>query len=125
MKAQVTMEFVAFIGITVVLFSGIALAAYAYKTDVMQQQKTDELENFAKTVQKEIFLASTLHEGYQRVVLLPEKIQQESYSISILNDNLYVQQDGYEVILPLPDVDGGISGSQFTVEVSDGRVVIS
>jgi hypothetical protein len=125
MKAQATLEFA--------LLFLIALGACGLLILFLQQEQTTHeeelheraLQEFARYIQKEIIVASHMHTGFARNLTLPTRIGGLPYTIWVTENNLYLAQDDYEIIIPLPPVSGTISGTVMHIEVDVDRVVVS
>lgn len=123
-QGQVTMEFTIYLLVALTLLGSVILYTRSHHQQQQEDLEYAVLEDFALSLQAEFFSASTMHEGFERVITLPERLNQKSYSVSVLNNNLYVKQGAYEFILPLPIVGGTIGGENITLKTEEGKVMI-
>lgn len=56
----------------------------------MDENEQLDLEEIVSQVYKEVLLASTMQNGYERTFTLPEKIGKKSYIVEILNNTVVV-----------------------------------
>lgn len=123
-RAQVTIEFVMLFVVALLIASISLLYIVTLRADANTQVTQIAVDDFAYALQQEFSVAATMHDGFHRTVELPERINGNTYSISILNSNLYVSQAEYEVVVALPPVTGSISGT-FTITKENGEVLIT
>lgn len=82
-KAQVAIEFVTFVGISIVLLMiFLGISAYYLKLSY-ERESVQTAEDLARLVKNEINIAAFVENGYSRDVDLPAKLKGEDYSILI------------------------------------------
>src|SRR3989338_9176823 len=93
-KGQVSMEFMFLTGFLFIISLGFTIAAGIQLKEYSDHKKSEMVREFGRSVQKEIELASIVHEGYQREIILPEKIYDLiNYTISLSNVTLSISAD--------------------------------
>jgi uncharacterized protein (UPF0333 family) len=123
-RAQISMEFMILTITAIAIIGIVVLFVHNKQQEYSQEFQNAAIEDFAYSLQQEFFSASTMHDGFEREIVLPDRIYNKLYSVTIINNNLYVTQDQYEMILPLPSVNGNIPGSTFTIKVEAGQVEV-
>lgn len=123
-RGQVATEFIILIAVVILLFGASMLFILQQQQEQEEQTQREIIQDLAYALQQEVFAASRMHIGFQRNGTLPERINGRSYSIAVLNSNLYISQDGYELILGLPEASGTFS-QDYSIERRASGVVIS
>lgn len=118
------LEFILLFVFTAAIFSIVSLHIMEMQNTSIQRNQQYALQDYAYALQNEISLAFTMQIGFSRTIIIPEKVGGNEFDIQIINDNLYVSNNQYQIILPLPPVDGTLSIGPATLERHSDKVVI-
>lgn len=121
-KSQITTEFI--------VFSGIALiAAIVFISISLGQAKTlYETKEFllvkdvALKIQNEVSIASYVEKGYTRNFEIPEKISNQDYNISIINNTLIVYTKTTLYSTRLVNITGYLNKGSNTITKTNSRI---
>src|SRR3989344_2161499 len=90
-RAQTAIEFVILVGFILFFFTTFFLAVQGNMSDKIKQKQNLMLKETALAVQDEINLALDSSEGYYREFEVPEKIGNQDYDISLVDDMVYLK----------------------------------
>jgi hypothetical protein len=129
-KAEVSTEFMVFIGILLVFFVFFVGIIGANNNDINDSTVFKNAENILNTVTNEINTASRI-EGYYRNFFIPEKlIDGENYSITVYEDLRIVKiewDNGKNVMnnIQTENVEGNVTPGNNNITRTDGVVKIN
>ncbi len=109
-------------GVALMIMLGASYDLFNKKIDDTEELK---IEDFGRSIQEEIILASEVHEGYERTIELPENVNEIKYNVSLTGNYLIVSYKDGDIAYPLPEVSGSISKGTVTIQNIDGNVQIS
>ena len=127
-KAEISIEFVVFIGILLVFFI-FFFGIIGFKTaDINESSLYTNAQNIANEIANEINIASGM-EGYYREFSIPERlVSGDNYSVNINNDYRIVQLawDGRGVVsnLMTDQISGNITPGTNRIKNEGGVIVI-
>ena len=126
-KSQSAMEFMIIVGVLLLIVLGISYTFYQNISEKEKQQKNLVFHELAKTVQKEIELASKTFDGYQREFEIPDKVAEKEYNITIVESVVFVQTTDGKIALALPvkNVTGQIQKGQNIIRKINGSVFLN
>jgi hypothetical protein len=129
-KAEVSTEFMVFIGILLVFFVFFVGIIGANNNDINDSTVFKNAENILNTVTNEINTASRI-EGYYRNFFIPEKLMDgENYSITVYEDLRIVKiewDNGKNVMnnIQTENVEGNVTPGSNNITRTDGVVKIN
>jgi hypothetical protein len=129
-KAEVSTEFMVFIGILLVFFVFFVGIIGANNNDINDSTVFKNAENILNTVTNEINTASRI-EGYYRNFFIPEKlIDGENYSITVYEDLRIVKiewDNGKNIMnnIQTENVEGNVTPGNNNITRTDGVVKIN
>ena len=127
-KAEISIEFVVFIGILLVFFI-FFFGIIGFKTaDINESSLYTNAQNIANEIANEINIASGM-EGYYREFSIPERlVSGDNYSVNINNDYRIVQLawDGRGVVsnLMTDQISGNITPGTNRIKNEGGLIII-
>lgn len=125
LKAQSSMEFLALVGILLLVFVAFYAIVFERITLMNDEKKILLGQDVATKVQKEILIASKVSDGYQRTFTLPPTIEGMNYSIFISGKELTVITPKSEVVKTIPVVIGDVSIGPNRINKTNGIIYIS
>jgi hypothetical protein len=128
LRAQSTIEFIILVGVMLMFFLGILYVFYGTLAEKTGSQRQKAVEDIAESVQKELQLALTASEGYQRTFSLPPNAYGQNYTASIVgNNSVYVSLDNgkYSLLLPTPSVQGNLNKTINLVRKENGTIYLN
>ena len=92
--------------------------------DTREDQKAAEIKDLGFQIQRELILASEVHEGYSRDIDIPEYIGKYDYTIINNERVLVLTVDDVDYPFPIPKTNGTIKKGNNTIKNIGGEVVI-
>ena len=124
-KSQISVEFMLLLAVAAMFFIIISSYVSIQIRSSNQEHSEMEIQQLGQSVQRKIFAASSMEEGFLMTFEIDDELNGKSYSLYLLSDNLYVEQDDIQKIFALPDVSGTISPGEITLTRTSSEVVIS
>lgn len=124
-KSQIALEFVLLFGLSMFIAIGILIFVYQANTDKAEEKIIYKMKDFSYTIQSEFVLASEMNNGYNRVVVLPEKVAETDYNITITGNMLVVSFEDIEYYYKIPYVIGNITKGDNTLIKKDDTLYIN
>lgn len=119
------MEFVWFIGLaffTMIIF----IASTRSEFDSLRgEEERSLLKDLGAMITNELVTASTVEDGYIRVIIIPSKLDGINYSIQIINQVLLVSTDDFEYVSYLPLISGDFKKGNNTIKKTDGLIYLN
>ena len=81
-KSQASLEFLAFLGIALVILIVFTVINLTYLNNNLKQRETTSAQDLTKFVKNEINLASRVEPGYVRIVNLPATLDNKDYILA-------------------------------------------
>lgn len=125
-KSQVALEFMSLV-IIAIIFSLIILVGFAVvMNDTREDETNAEIKDFGFKLQRELILASEVHEGYSRNIFIPEFIGKHEYTITNNDRILIISKDEGDIDFPfpIPETNGTFVKGNNTIRNINGVVVI-
>jgi len=108
-----------------IIFSLIVFTGFVVvMNDAREDQVYAELKDFGFKMQRELILASEVHEGYSRNIYLPEFIGKIEYTITNSNRVLIITSGDIDFPFPIPNTNGIMIKGNNTIRNINGVVVI-
>ncbi len=124
-QSQITTEFLIIICFIFVISLSFIIAAGIQMKGFSDNNKKELIEDFGESLKKEIRIASTVRNGYERKITLPEKIDSSiDYSITMKNSTLIIYTEEYEFVTIIPKTIGNLSNGSNTIRKINGSVYI-
>ena len=123
-KAQVTIEFVSMVIISLVVCLFILGLLSSWHRDSSNEYRQSRIRLLGYEIQEELILASEVHEGYNRTFVIPEKILNYNYTINNTFNRLILSSHDEEFYFPIPLVQGNLSKGENNILNKGGVVVI-
>lgn len=128
-RGQVAIEFVSFVAIAFMIMAVFMIFVRENLQEATADQNYEKVKDVAITVKGEIFLASSVKDGYQRSFDVPQTVDYANYSIIILNQNskyhLWVSTNNSEYIADIPSVSGTITKGTNIIRKDGGTVFLN
>lgn len=123
-RAQSAIEFMILIGAMVLLMTGFFALVGSNFADKQQSQKAELVRDTAILIQEEIRIANTASDGYERVLILPDKILGKNYTITIIENLMQVQTIDlkHSLALPIANINGTLYPGTNTLRKVQGVV---
>ncbi len=109
-KAQISAEFFMLVGLAFLIAIAFEIASLDQLKDFRIQKEEEAIRDVALKVQKELFIAANVEDGYVRTFELPDRLDNTiNYSLTILNSTLFVQSKNSFYTVSIPKVVGNLS----------------
>ena len=89
-KAQISSEFFIFIGLTFLIALAFEIASLDQLNDFRIRKESEEVRDVALKLQRELFIASAVEDGYFRTFVLPDNLEGIDYSLITRNSTITV-----------------------------------
>ncbi|MCK5283736.1 MAG: hypothetical protein KAK00_10125 [Nanoarchaeota archaeon] len=104
---------------------GFIIAAGIQIKEFSDNQKVKTIIDFGNSLKRELNLASVVKEGYQRTIILPNKVDNSiNYTIQNTNSTLIIGAEGYEYSAIIPKVQGELKKGTNSIKKINGSVII-
>jgi len=125
-KAQFAIEFSMMIALAMVALLVLAGVLYFMTYDYSEDRNIRRLTDLGYSLQNELILANQVEDGYERIVVLPDKVESAQYSISKVNNDLVITYRSAELLFPVPqNITGAFQKGTNTIHKISGVVSIS
>jgi hypothetical protein len=126
-KAQSAVEFIILLGVMLFIFLAYTQVFQKNLAEKSKEQRVFLIQDLALTVQNEIDLASSSTSGYERTFKVPEKILNIEYSISLVDNSVYVITNDNKIAtsLPIQNVTGEIQKGDNFIKKNESGVYIN
>ncbi|MBC8501488.1 MAG: hypothetical protein ISS25_04400 [Nanoarchaeota archaeon] len=123
-KGQIALEFMSLTIIGLILALVILVGFVVVLQDTLEDRKAAEIKDLGFQIQRELILASEVHEGYSRDIDIPEYIGKYDYTIINNERVLILTVDDVDYPFPIPKTNGTIKKGTNTIKNIGGEVVI-
>lgn len=123
-KAQIALEFMSFVIIGLIFALILFVGFIVVMNDTRKDQSSAEAKDFGFKLQREIILASEVHEGYIRKIFIPEYLGKAEFTITNNNRILIITSDDIDYPFRIPETNGTLQKGNNTIRNVGGLVVI-
>ena len=107
--------------IVIIIFAGILYyLSYNYSED----KNINKLRDLGYSLQSELILASEVEPGYERTIVIPEKVQGVDYSISQTTKDIVITYKQAQLLFPIPQVSGSLTKGSNTIRKTNANTVV-
>ncbi len=126
-KAQSSIELVILTAFLLFAFLAFFFILEQKSSDREYEKKNVLVNNVIYNVEEEINLAISSDEGYYREFIVPEKIGDSEYNISIIDDLLYIKtlDQRFSSALKIPKVSGQIVRGKNIISKKEGEIYLN
>lgn len=123
-RAQVALEFILYVILGIVVTLILSAVAINLTQDARSTQAQEALQDLAYTLQGELITAASVHDGYHRVIELPQTISGTPYEVSNTKESITLAQpEGITITLATPPLDGNFTKGINTVTLHDNDTI--
>lgn len=123
LKSQSSMEFFILVGILAMIIVIFVAASAGEVKEFSDQRKFFLIKDLALKLQKEVFIASSVEDGYERNFTIPEKLENTlEYSIITQNRTITVNSSTTAFSVAIPNVYGNFSKGLNIITKTDGGI---
>ena len=125
-KGQVAYEFVTLVAVSFTLLVIFMFVVLERTESIGTENEYNHLIDMARSVQIELYLADSIGDGYSRMIILPERLDNRyNYSIHVTNNTLITASDNYQYTLVVPLIGGDIVKGNNTINKTAGKVMVT
>ena len=124
-KSQSSIEFIILLAFVLFFFTLFFIAIQGNISDNIKTSKESQIREIALSVQDEINMASKTSNGYHRNFKIPTKVNNEEYSISLVDNLVYVTLSSHSIALPIQEVNGEIAKGDNTIKKENGQIYLN
>ena len=125
-KGQVAYEFVTLVAVSFTLLVIFMFVVLERTESIGTENEYNHLIDMARSVQIELYLADSIGDGYSRMIILAERLDNRyNYSIHVTNNTLITASDNYQYTLVVPLIGGDIAKGNNTINKTAGKVMVT
>jgi hypothetical protein len=125
-RAQVSTEFFIFVGMAFLVALAFELASLNQLNDFKRSNEESSVKDFAIKLQKEVFIASYVEDGYSREFEIPQDLNGIGFYVTITNSTfLAVESKNSIYLVPIPSVVGNFSKGTNKIEKTGGTIFVN
>lgn len=125
LKAQMSAEFFVFVGLAVLIAIAFEIISLGQLNDFRLQKENEAVRDLALKLQREIFIASGVEDGYAREFEIPEALDSINYSLTTQNSTITVKSKNSLFIVSIPFSVGNASKGSNKINKTGGVVYIN
>ena len=124
-NAQVSAEFFIFVGMAFIIAIFFSVSSTDQLNFFRIQNENDAVKDLALKIQKEVFLAATVEEGYRRTFSLADKFDNINYTLTTQNSTITVQSARSLFTVTIPNSIGNVSKGKNSINKTGGVIYIN
>lgn len=124
-RGQITIEFVFVIATVIAISITYLWVANQSLADSSERVRLAALNDIGYTLQDEIILATTVEDGYERAILVPEKAGAFTYDLTPVENAVILKSGPQTITYDLPNATGTFSKGTVVIRKTDGEVIIA
>lgn len=126
-KSQSSLEFIILIGAMLLFFIALSSTFQQNIAEKTKAKRNLEIQDLALAVQDEINLASSSTDGYERTFVIPEKLINLEYNITLTQKFVYIvtENEKHAMALPIQNVTGQIQKGSNIIRKQNGIVLMN
>lgn len=129
-RAQVAIEYLIIVMMSIVFFFVIITAITALSTEKTEEKTVYEIRDLGIALQEELLVATTLQDGYNRLFFIPETINHKEYTITTGNTSetdfyMYLTFNGRDTYFDIPPINGTITHGRNHIQKTNGQLIIT
>lgn len=122
-RGQIAVEFTIMFGFAVLIGLLFLLSANTLFAGVNEDQRRTAIDEVGYAIQDEIILATTVQDGYRRAILVPERADRFTYTLTSTTTAVTLTSGATIITYAHPPIIGQIQKGQ-NVIVKDGDVTV-
>ncbi len=123
-KAQVAVEFILMVGLAMIVILVLAGVLYYLSYNYSEEKNINRLRDLGYSLQSELILASEVEPGYERTIIIPDKVGSADYSISQTDNDLVITYRQAELLFQIPQVNGNLNKGSNTISKTDANTIV-
>ena len=126
-KSQSAIEFMILLGLMLFIFLAYSQTFQKNLGERSKEQRVLIIQDLALTVQNEINLAHSSVDGYERTFKIPQQILNIGYSITLVDNLVYIVTEDQKISLALPiqNVTGQIQKGNNLIRKVNGEILLN
>lgn len=124
-KAQVSAEFYVFLGLAFLIAIAFELASLDQLNEFRMRKESEAVKDLALKLQKELFIAATVEDGYVRIFEVPGKLDNIEYSLNVQNYSIIVQSKNGFYFIGIPRAIGNFTKGTNKINKTGGVIYIN
>ena len=124
-KAQISAEFFIFLGLVFLIAIAFEVVSLDQLNDFKAQKESEAVKDLALKVQKELFIAASVEDGFTRVFEIPDKLENINYSLTMKNSTVTAISKNSIYVVSIPQANGNLSKCTNKISKKDGIIYIN
>jgi len=124
-KAQISAEFFIFLGLVFLIAIAFEVVSLDQLNDFKVQKESEAVKDLALKVQKELFIAASVEDGFTRVFEIPDKLENINYSLTMKNSTVTAISKNSIYVVSIPQANGNLSKGTNKISKKDGIIYIN
>ena len=123
-RAQIAIEFIFLVSVAFIMLL-IFLKAVGDQADELNEKKEFILvKDLAYKIQYEINMATQVKSGYNRTFFIPEKLDNNDYTITKVGNKITIGLKNSEFTITIPEINGDIKEGNNTITNTGGVIYL-
>ena len=118
------MEFMIMIALAMIVIIAVASVVYYLSYQFSEEKNIERLTDLGYSLQNEVILASEVEYGYERIVVVPDKVGTADYTIGAASNAIVITYKGNDLLFLVPNVTGSFSKGTNTIRKTDANMII-
>jgi len=124
-KAQIATEFILLVCVAFMVLIIFLSSIRDQATDLNERKDFVLVKDLAYKVQYEINIATQVKSGYNRTFFIPEKLDNNNYTINIEKNEITIKLGKLGFVLDIPEINGNITKGNNTIRNLGGVVYLN
>jgi len=124
-RAQISAEFFVLVGLSFLIAIAFEVASLEQLKEFRVQKESEAVNDLALKLQREIFIASSVEDGYAREFKIPESLDSINYSLTTQNSTITVKSKNSLFIVSIPFSVGNVSKGTNKINKIGGVIYIN
>ena len=125
MRAQISIEFMVFVGLTLVIAIAFGLSSAGQLNEFREKKESDAVKDLALKMQRELLIASHVEDGYFRQFELPNQAGGKNYTITSTNTGLSIESENGYYFVFIPSIDGNLTNGTNRINKTSGVIHVN
>ena len=124
-KAQISFELIVFLGLAFLIAIAFEIASLDQLKDFRLQKENEAIKDIALKLQKELFIAANVEDGYVRIFQIPDTVDNINYSLTTQNSTITVKSQNSIYIVSIPNIIGNVSKGFNIINKTEGVIYVN
>ncbi len=124
-RSQISAEFFILLGLVFLIAIAFELASVDQLKDFTIKKESEAVKDLALKLQKELFVAAAVEDGYVRSFTIPDTLERVNYTLATINSTITVESANALYIVSIPNAVGNVSKGANKINKTGGVIYIN